>query len=305
MTRLLINQTLSERVAAGERPSDSNGRYVWIVAAIVATAFFISEHDVNVSLHEAFTESAEEMAASASGGNSLRRLAFLVLGGMGFCLAIAASKRPWRLNKPMALALGLLFGWTVLSFLWAIDPGMCLRRLIVLVCWSLAAFGLARYFSLRELCVMTVVVTAVLASVGVLSELRLGTFRPWLPDHRFSGSLHPNSQGMLLGTLCLSSLALAFDMPAYRRRFAVVFLCGFALLLLTRSRTATGALLISATTVASLQFSLRTKSSVAFAGLWTVGAAALLVMLLGVDLSDELHRPAAAGRLWLRHILDG
>jgi O-antigen ligase len=277
-------------------PAEASNVWVWVTAAIVALAFFISEHDVNVSLHEAFTESAEEMAASASGGNPMRRLAFLMLGGMGVAMAAAAGKHPWRLNKPMAIAVLLLFGWSLASIFWSVDPSMCLRRQIVLVCWVVAAFGLARFFTLRQLCWMTMIVTATLATAGVLSELRLGTFRPWLPDHRFSGSLHPNSQGMLLGTLCLSSLALAFDLPAYRKRCLLVFACGFGLLLLTRSRTATGALLIASSVVASLQFSLRLKSGIAFTGLWLVGTAALLVMLLGVDLSDEMGRAVMLGR---------
>lgn len=286
------------RVATAQADGSTNRsrQFVWVAAAIVATAFFISEHDVGVSLQEAFTETADEMAASAAGGNSLRRLAFLVLGGMGVMLAAAANRRPWRLNKPMAVAIAVLFGWTVASCAWSIDPGMCLRRLIVLVCWVVAAFGLARYFTLREICWMTMLVTASLALVGVFSELRLGTFRPWLPDHRFSGSLHPNSQGMLLGTLCLASLALSFDMPQYRRRCLVVFACGFGLLLLTRSRTATGALLLASTVVASLQISLRTKSAAVFAGLWSVAVAALVVTVAGIDLSDELHRAVMLGR---------
>jgi O-antigen ligase len=140
------------------------------------------------------------------------------------------------------------------------------------------------------------VVCASLAAVGVLSELRLGTFRPWSPEHRFSGSLHPNSQGMLLGTLCLSSLALAFDLPAYRKRCLLVFALGFGLLVLTRSRTATGAILIASTVVASLQLSLRLKSGIVFAGVWSVAAAALLIMVVGVDPSDELQRAAMLGR---------
>lgn len=270
--------------------------WVWLAASIVAFAFFVSEHDVNVSLYEAFTETAEEMAESASGGNAYRRLAFLMLGGMGAAMTIASRRQPWRLNKPMAVAFLLLFGWALLSFLWSVDRAMCARRLIVLVCWTTAAFGLARFFTLRQLCWMTMVVCASLATVGVLSELRLGTFRPWTPEHRFSGSLHPNSQGMLLGTLCLSSLALAFDLPAYRKRCLFVFALGFGLLLLTRSRTATGALLIASTVVASLQVSWRLKSGIAFAGLWTVAGAALLVMVVGVDLSDELQRAVMLGR---------
>lgn len=279
--------------AATAQPSQ---RWVWFAAAIVALAFFASEHDVNVSLHEAFTESAEEMAASAAGGDTLRRMAFLLLGGMGFLMTAAAWRQPWRMNKPMALAVLLLFGWTMLSIVWSDNRGMCARRLIVLLCWSTAAFGLTRFFTLRQLCWLTMVVAGSLATVGVLAELRLGTFRPWSPEHRFSGSLHPNSQGMLLGTLCLSSLALAFDLSAYRKRCLLVFACGFGLLLLTRSRTATGALLIASTVVASLQVSLRLKAGVVFAGVWTVGAAALAVMLLGVDVSDELQRAVMLGR---------
>ncbi len=296
MSTFCVNPLPNASETLDEQTSQPSRGWVWIAAFVVALGFFVSEHDVNVSKYEAFTETAEEMAASAAGGNSLRRLAFLMLGGMGLAMTAASARQPWRLNKPMAMALLLLFGWAMVSVLWSIDRSMCIRRLIVLGCWSVAAFGLARFFTLRQLCWMTMLVAASLAAVGVLSELRLGTFRPWSPEHRFSGSLHPNSQGMLLGTLCLASLALAFDLPSYRKRCLLVFACSFGLLLLTRSRTATGALLIAATLVASLQISLRLKGGLAFSGLWCVGVAALLVMLLGVDLSDELQRAVMLGR---------
>lgn len=287
--------TLPTSAAPAPTLSPTN-RWLWVAAAIVTLAFFISEHDTSVSLYDAFTETADEMEASAAGGNSLRRIAFLMLGGMGVGLAIVSRQKAWRVHKVMAGAMLLLFTWCVASFLWSFDPAMCLRRQIVLVCWTAGAFGLARYFTLRELCLMTLIVTASLAFIGLASEIRLGTFRPWSPEHRFSGSLHPNSQGMNLGTLCLSALALAFATPQHRRRYVFIFICGFGLLLLTRSRTATGALLLSSTIVASLQVSMRLKLGVIFTGLWTLGCAALVVTLLGIDLNDELQRGMMLGR---------
>src|SRR5438445_14498 len=67
-------------------------------------------------------------------------------------LLVLTSKQPLRIDLLLAGSMGLLLALIGVSFVWADDPGMCLRRMFALFCCVVAAIGVARAFSLRELC---------------------------------------------------------------------------------------------------------------------------------------------------------
>src|SRR6187431_711275 len=92
-------------------------RWPLIAAALViASAFFISEHNVRVSLAEAYTQSADEMQITAEGGNSLRRIMFLGVATFGLLL-LATGENRLQIDPVLALAIGALLAWTSISFL--------------------------------------------------------------------------------------------------------------------------------------------------------------------------------------------
>src|SRR5438105_3831938 len=145
----------------------------WLLLAttfVVGLAFFVAEHDLRVSLAEAYTQNAEEMELAAAGGNAIRRVAFLALAAWGIVLLIAGRQR-LIVDWPLVAAIGLLLSWTAASCLWAQDAGMCLRRLLVLGCSTIAALGIARQHSLRELCWLVVGTLGTLAIVGIFAEV--------------------------------------------------------------------------------------------------------------------------------------
>ena len=121
---------------------------------------------------------------------------------------LAIGKRRLNLDGPLVTSMGLLLGLAAASFLWADDPGMCLRRLMVLGCAVIGAAGIARAFSLRQMSWLVVVTIGTLALLGVLAETALGTFRPWAGDYRFAGTVHPNAQGTSLAAMCFAALGL-------------------------------------------------------------------------------------------------
>jgi O-antigen ligase len=183
-----------------------------------------------------------------------------------------------------------------LSLLWSIAPGLCLRRLVILGCTFLGALGIARHFNMRELSQLALVVTGTVVCIGVLAEIRLGTFRPWSGEYRFSGSVHPNTQGMYLAVLVLSAWGLGRS--ASRGRWACWLILGtaLALLVLTKSRTGLAALLVSMAAVLMLQTSLRFKVLLGVFG-GCVGGAALLALLLGgIDPLTDFRDAALLGR---------
>jgi exopolysaccharide production protein ExoQ len=264
-------------------------------ALVLGLVFFVSGHDLSTSLAESYTQNAEQMEIAASGGNFLRRIAFLALGGFG-CLLIATSQSRWQTDLPLAVSLSLLLGLTVVSFAWADDKGMCLRRLLILLCCATAAAGIARALSLREICLMIVWVLGSLTVIGLFAELRLGTLRPWAGDYRFAGTVHPNTQGPTLATLCLAALALADGKSRHRGWLWFIAATAFALLLLTKSRTATAAILASIAAVQLVKTRFSTKCAGMAAMLW-VGAAGLwLVSVAGIDPLTDFREALLLGR---------
>ena len=82
-------------------------------------------------------------------------------------------------------------------------------------------------------------------ALGVAWELMAGAWRPFTPDYRFTGTVDANAQGL---TCAILAISLITYQPATRivntiRRLAVVL--AMILLLLTQSRGATIALLVS------------------------------------------------------------
>lgn len=72
--------------------------------------------------------------------------------------------------------------------------------------------------------------------MGFFAELALGTFRPWSSSRRFSGTLHPNTQGLNLTVLCLCSALLARESGRPSKYWAP-FAVGVAFLILTKLRS--------------------------------------------------------------------
>src|SRR5205085_2181418 len=70
-------------------------RAVYVAALVVGAVFFITEHNVRISLAEDYTQDAEAMLETVAGGNLLRRLAFIALAGLGLTLLLTSPAR-WR-----------------------------------------------------------------------------------------------------------------------------------------------------------------------------------------------------------------
>jgi O-antigen ligase len=262
---------------------------------IVALAFFLAGHDLRVSLAEAYTQNAEEMEISASGGNALRRLAFIVVGGWGLLL-LAAARTSLNVDPLLATSIGLLLGLAGISFVWADDPGMCLRRLMTLVCCVLAAAGIARALSLRQIGWLAIGVLGGLAVVGLLAEVALGTFKPWTADYRFAGTVHPNTQGPSLAMVCLAAFTLARDGGRGRTVLWIVFVIGLGLLLLTKSRSATAATLVALAAVQVIKAKLSTKVAGAIACAGAGGLALWLLFVFGFDPLTDFRDAVLLGR---------
>jgi exopolysaccharide production protein ExoQ len=291
-----MEPTYPRAVDAGHASGTSTWTIVG-VALLVAGAFFCAEHSVDISLADAYTQTAEEMELAAGGGNTARRLTFLILAAVGGGLLIGPRGSRLNIHWLLAAPIGAYLALSAASILWSTDPGMCLRRVMVLGCCVIFAAGLARRFTMHELCLVIVATIGPLVLVGLLAELRLGTFRPWSSGYRFSGSVHPNTQGMHLTMLGLAAFALARTPETkHRGLFWAIFAATLVLGLLTKSRTGNAATLLAIGSVLVVHTSAHWKLSVGFAMSWLGLVGLWLLLLAGFDPLVDFRETLLLGR---------
>ena len=296
LSRSLGLSITPSRPAAGEKPLPR--WHLYATAAIVGLIFFVTEHDLSISLADAFTQTADEMEVVAEGGNFVRRMAFPALALLGLAL-LYVSRQPLRINLLLALPMAAYLFLAGASLFWSDDPGVTLRRLIVIGCCTLGAAGLVRRFSMRELCELTVAIVGPFLLLGLLSELRLGTFRPWSGDYRFSGSVHPNTQTAYLTAFALAALGLARSRDTSQRwRIPLwsIFAASLVLMVLTKSRTGNAATLAAIASVFLVQTPLRFKFAGGLSLAWLACGGLWLIFVAGYDPLVDFRQALLLGR---------
>ena len=172
-----------------------------------------------------------------------------------------------------ALILGLV-AWCAASLLWSIEPGIALRRLTASGCLAVAALAAARLLTPRELAAAALSCGVAYLGIGVLTELALGTFQPWRGDYRFSGTLHPNHQGLVCAMIVMTSTYLALIGRQHRKALWSLAVAGLLGLWMTKSRTSLAALAIAEVVFCFLAIPWKQKIAVILAaiGLACAGA---------------------------------
>ncbi len=209
------------------------------LAAIVAGTFF-SEHDIRMSLTEAFVADIEDQESWASGGNSLRRISFLGCAVIGVLSLLLQRGKTFRLNLPTAL-IAIYLLWAGASITWSIDPGTTIRRYSLVLCCAIGCFGFCKLIDVRDAVFAAVLVSLAYLALGVAVEVVFGTFHPHHGGYRFAGSLHPNIQAANLAMGSIAAYTMARVKPKFKVVFYGIFGVLFLFLILTKCRSATAA----------------------------------------------------------------
>ena len=210
-------------------------------------------------------------------GSTGRRLAMLALLALGLDALLRRNKY-FRLRGMHAHMLVLYVVLATMSMMWAEDPGLTARKIIILWCMFAGAAGVASRLSLRGIVSMTVVLTGATLLLSLGAEIALGSFRPWSGSYRFSGIMHPVSQGWTCGLLFLSAFSLALCNARPRHMLWLLAFAGLAGILLTRSRWPLVTCMAGTVVVLHFAGSLRSKALIV---LWlgVLGGVLLLIML--------------------------
>jgi exopolysaccharide production protein ExoQ len=268
----------------------------WLVFLFLTAVFFFVYHDISYSRYGIGNYDAPEdaIATEVAGGSSSRRLALLALAIFAIASLIRHRSDGWpQIKGPMGWILVGFVGWAFLSPIWAEDKALTVTRVGVLGILCLAALTLTRRFSLREIILWTFFASGSYVIVAVLIEAYFGTFRPLSSGYRFSGTLHPNSQGINCALLMLSGIAAGHVEKHRRKFFRMGALIGFGFLVLTASRTAFAAALLTTAIYLGVVCSKRAKMAVGY-GVSIVFC--VLLMVLGSAFLPDLKSAVMLGR---------
>ncbi|NNJ24551.1 O-antigen ligase family protein [Alienimonas chondri] len=274
------------------------------VAILIAAIYYGIEHLPDASTRPDYAPDAETMGAAFEQVDVRRRLGVLALAALGAAgLWFGRAEARWN----GGLVGTALAAFTVLPFfsvLWSDAPGVTIRRSVVFGLSLWAAAGLCRLLSGRQLVWAALVAVCVQFGVGLLTELFLGTFRPWESDYRFAGTIHPNMQALQLGVGVVASAVLLLR-PGRRggrwSDFRGPLLCAVAaalllFCLLTKSRTSVGGVIAAVAAVAVFLSSGPTKNLLAIGGVGLAGAVIVVLLLTGLDPTDDIRDAAMMGR---------
>jgi exopolysaccharide production protein ExoQ len=275
-------------------PPSRAPRFPWAAFLFLSLAFFLTVHwplTAQTTLDD-YNRSQDDIVAEAA-GSAVRQVVLVVLFIMAVLSLFRPSDRRLRIDGVQGWLVIGYAAWALLSPIWAQDFDLTAKRLMSFAILCVVAVAVVRRFSLRQIIVWTLFPTVLFLLVALALELVSGAFRPFVPGYRFSGTQHPNGEGVECGLLFLSAVALAKIEKLRRRQFGVIALVGFIFLILTASRTSLTATLLAVAVFLVIGSSQRTRTVVVPAlGI----CVCLLVLLVVTGLSKGLQSAALLGR---------
>jgi exopolysaccharide production protein ExoQ len=274
----------------------TNRRLLFLATIVVGAVFFYVGHNFQVSRYERYAPWSDADGVLEAGHNMAKGLALASIGLLGAYLLVRRDGRPLRLTGWLPALMLFYLAWAALSVCWSINPSIAIRRLAVLGFCILAAAGFAKQFRPRDLALMALAVAGAYLFAGVATEIALGTFRPWTPGYRFAGTVHPNTQGALLTTMCSAAFCLARSSARYRTGLWMLFAVGLIFLVLTKSRTACAALAAALAVLWLLDATTRTRVLAGLTLGLLISSAALTGAVFGFDVDDKIANIVMLGR---------
>ena len=215
---------------------------------------------------------------------------------LGIICLVRTARQPFCGRGLLPLLLLFYLAWCLASTMWSSDVPLTLRRLGVLVFCFIGALGVGRQFSLRQICVIALLITATYMFIGLGVEICLGTFKPWHSGYRFSGTVHPNLQASYCSTLCLAAICLLGRGTAVRSLLVALLAAGIGFLLLTQSRTTALSCLVAVSAMGCVRSTGRQRIVAAILFGLAASTIVLAMQLGNINVEEKLLDTALMGR---------
>lgn len=228
-----------ENILIGTRsPSDTSGKLLfYFITLAIGLSFIFIQTRWGVSFAEPPSDMPAKMPGIIGVNNLQNAIGKALLGIVGGFLLLLPSQTKYQYRAaPLIFFSGYLF-FCFSSIIWSVDTDLTIRRLLVLFIYLVGILGTVRHLSTRQLLDITVVISLIFVIFGLIAEISQGTFSPIQSTYRFSGTMHPNSQGAICAMLVLSAYCGLRQAGSNRWIYLAAFVIGIAFLYLTKSRS--------------------------------------------------------------------
>lgn len=234
---------------AGVKGPRQTAEVPWLTTGLLILLFIaitLSPDSFEYSLLDKIDIEMNEILDSVEEGNIYRRVGLVGLVLVGLALTFSGRKvSRLALRGPFAWCLVFFIVWCLASVLWSSDFDLSIRRTISLGIFWLTAIGIATHYGLAATPYLILGVSATLIALGFANEVLTHTFFPFDSEYRFGGIMHPNVQAVNCAVLMISAATLGLAEPRYRVMFGLIGGLALVALILTKSRTTFGSMLLS------------------------------------------------------------
>jgi O-antigen ligase len=225
-------------------PTQESDVSICLTAFFMAICLMASHGFASFSLFDGYLIPTEDYSRLLSTPPLYRYLGYGGLAVLACQLWWSTRNLPIRVEGSQKWLLAFT-AWCGVSLFWSTDFSLGVKRFVLLVLFTLLAWGLGRKWSLPALLRLFTVCSLVVVVVSLALEVSLGTFSPLDPSYRFAGIFHPNQQAANLVVLLSSLYLLIGFRPVPSPVLGLLCVCGLALLVLTGSRNCATALTLA------------------------------------------------------------
>jgi exopolysaccharide production protein ExoQ len=266
------------------RPRFKLQRSLWLVFGCLCLSLFPAchwplERPAGV---DQYNRSQDVIVSDVEAGSAVRQVALCLLGAAGLLSLVALSNsRRFHIDGLLGWSSVSFAAWASLSVVWAEDPALSFKRLISFAIYWVAAAAVVRFLSLHQILDATFFITSLFLVVAIAVEFQSGSFHPFTVGYRFSGTQHPNGEGIECGLLVLSGFAAAKFNRQHRSVYLAGALTGLTFLILTASRTAMAATLAGNAVFLLPTTSPKTRQRIVLGGFALASVVAVIVASIG------------------------
>ncbi|AJE02800.1 O-antigen ligase family protein [Geobacter pickeringii] len=217
-------------------------RFPWVMLLLITIVFFALQY--RSGMIEGFSQEVSDVAKGYETGNALRQFLLVSLGLTGLFSLCRNRGEPLGVRGVLGGTMVLYLVLALASVAWAEDPALTVRRFIAFAMMFIAIVAVVSRLPATTMMEFLVAVTSAYMAVGLCAELASGAFHPFQAGYRFSGLYHPNA----VGVDCAFLIIAAFSAECRGRRRWLLWgagAAGFALLILSRSRTSLACALVA------------------------------------------------------------
>lgn len=217
-------------------------RFPWVMLVVITIVFFALQY--RSGMIEGFSQEVTDVAKGYETGSFLRQFLLVSLGLSGLASLCRSRGKPLGVQGVLGWAVVLYLALSLVSVAWAEDPSLTVRRLIAFAMMFTAIVAVVERLPATTMMGFLVVVTSTYMVVGFCAEVANGAFHPFRSGYRFSGLYHPNAVGVDCALLIIAAFSTEWR---GRRRWLLWGAggAGFALLILSKSRTSLACALVA------------------------------------------------------------